>query len=75
MGDAAHDAEFQAFFLTGKPSQESPLAVVGERAAQGIAHIVAESGYARHLQGVRLDGQLVQRIGACARAPALTIYK
>ena len=73
MGDAAHDAELQALLLAGDAGQEGSLVVIRERAAQGIAHVVAEHGDARHLVSVGLHGQLLLRVGARRSAPPLSI--
>ena len=73
MGDAAHDAIFQTLLLTGQACEESPLRVVAEGSAEGVADLVAESGDARHLRDIGLHAELVLRVSACASTPSLSI--
>ena len=73
MADSPGDAEFYALLVSRHAGYERALAVVVERSAQRVAHLVAERGYAGCLAHVGFHGELVYWIGARARAPAFAI--
>ena len=73
--NAAHNTCFNAFHIARLSGEESTLVVVVERSAECIAHIVAESGNARHLIGVDLHRQFFDRISASAATPSFAIDK
>ncbi len=75
MTDTAGNAELDVLFLAGNASQERALGVVAERAAQSVAHLIAEGGNAGHLRDIGLHAQLFLRIGTAAGAPPLAIDK
>ena len=71
--DSSSDAKLYALLMAGNTRQESTLVMIRERAAQGIAHIVAKSGNARHTIRMFLISQLILIITQRADGPALSI--
>ena len=51
------DTCLQTLLLARQTSQEGALGVVAERAAQGIAHVIAEGSDARHLRDISFQSE------------------
>ena len=73
MAYGTGDAVLHALLLTRQAGYEGALRVVVERAAQRVAHLVAEGRDAGCLTHVGFHGELFHRIGARACAPSLAV--
>ena len=73
MGDGSNYAKLDALLVAWKGSEVGWACVVGEGTADGIAHVVAEGSYARHLVGGGFHGEAVVVDGAWASTPAFTV--